>query len=287
MRFHKITLDDKPAFDRIMHNRVYEACEYRFSHLYIWKDADNIKICIEGDTIYICECNIGGCMMPVTSDIASAFVNIERYYEEAGEPFRVYGVTKEAAEELRKTGRYNIEEMRDLYDYLYSAEDIITLKGKRFHSKRNHISKFKELYNYEFKPMQSSDISECIEMEMEWAKKHGDEGTVYDEKSAIKNAIYNMEKLELSGGVIRVDNRLAAFTIGQATGSGMGIVHFEKADTDYAGIYTALNQMYAEYAFSEMETINRQEDMGLENLRKAKQSYHPIKLVEKYKVTLK
>lgn len=225
--------------------------------------------------------------MPVTSDIVSAFVNIERYYEEAGEPFRVYGVTKEAAEELRKTGRYNIEEMRDLYDYLYSAEDIITLKGKRFHSKRNHISKFKELYNYEFKPMQSSDISECIEMEMEWAKKHGDEGTVYDEKSAIKNAIYNMEKLELSGGVIRVDNRLAAFTIGQATGSGMGIVHFEKADTDYAGIYTALNQMYAEYAFSEMETINRQEDMGLENLRKAKQSYHPIKLVEKYKVTLK
>lgn len=287
MRFHAITWEDKNAFDRIMRDKSYEACEYRFSHLYIWKDADNIRICVDGDTVYICECKINGCMMPITSDITDAFLALERHYEELGEPLRVYGVTAEAADELRKTGRYNIEEMRELYDYLYNAEDIISLRGKKYHSKRNHISKFKELYNYEFSPMRPNDISECLEMERAWAGKHGDEGTVNDEKSSIENAIYNMDKLGLTGGIIRVNNKLAAFTIGQATDSGMGIVHFEKADTDYTGIYAAINQMYAEYAFSGMQTINRQDDMGLENLRKAKLSYHPARLVEKYKVTLK
>ena len=287
MQFSKITWDDKTAIDRILQGKNYTACEYRFNHLYIWKDAADITVSVDGDTVFIRDGSINGFMMPITSNVINAFGRLERHCAETGESMTVYGVTAEAVSQLAQSSRYNIAEHRDLFDYLYSAEDLITLRGKKLHAKRNHLNRFKETYDYRFAPLTRNDVDECLEMEKVWAEKRGNDTAVSNEQSAITNALYNMDGLGLSGGVIRVDNTLAAFTVGQTTDIGMGIVHFEKANTDYDGIYTAINQMYAEYAFSEMTTVNRQEDMGIENLRKAKLSYRPLQLVEKYTVTLK
>lgn len=175
----------------------------------------------------------------------------------------------------------------DNYDYVYLSRDLIELRGRKFHKKRNHINSFLKQYEYTYEPIGRDNIDECIRLELEWFRERGRKKGLEEEKAAIIEALNNFDALGLVGGAIRVDGSIQAFAIGELLNPDMAMIHFEKGNTDYDGIYPLINQQFTEHAFSHVTYINRQEDMGIPGLRRAKRSYNPVKMVNKYTGYLK
>ncbi|MDD5603353.1 MAG: phosphatidylglycerol lysyltransferase domain-containing protein [Eubacteriales bacterium] len=174
---------------------------------------------------------------------------------------------------------------RDNSDYLYITENLIHLKGGKYDSKRNHINKFKKLYGeFEYEEIDSSLISDCKEVNEEWCRKIGCEEhkPLYCEKIANFELLDNYEALGVSGAVIKVGGRPQAFTVGEMLNDETAVIHIEKANTDIHGLYTIINKEFCIRSWSDTRYINREQDLGIEGIRKAKLSYHPHRMVDKY-----
>jgi hypothetical protein len=177
--------------------------------------------------------------------------------------------------------KYTLLENRDSYDYLYLAEDLISLKGKKYHGKRNHLKKFYG-YNWEYRDLTPELFDKCIEFS---AKTYNDKAGFSEFSTVVEqyaiNAFFNFFKeMELKGGVLLVDGEIVAFTIGEQLNSDTFCIHIEKADTNFQGSFTAINHEFAKRNIN-CKYINREEDMGIDGLRQAKKSYYPIFLLEK------
>lgn len=175
------------------------------------------------------------------------------------------------------------------WDYIYSRESLATLKGKKLHGKRNHINKFlSQNPDYVYKKLEPSMISDCIALYEHWSEEK-DEPSMHldDEKRSVLLALNHMEALGLTGGTIYLDGKLCAFTVGERLLPQMQLIHIEKANTDIDGLYPMINQQYILHECGDVEWINREEDMGLEGMRKAKRSYHPARMVEKFMLSTK
>jgi hypothetical protein len=175
------------------------------------------------------------------------------------------------------------------WDYVYEREKLETLKGKKLHAKRNHINKFLSLYpEFEYRKLDSSMTQDCIALYDQWQEEKEEENAEYnEERASVLLALKHMKELELSGGAIFIDEKLVAFTLGERLQPHMQLVHIEKADALYEGIYPMINQQYVKNECMDVELINREEDMGLEGMRKAKRAYYPIKMIEKYMFSLR
>jgi len=171
-------------------------------------------------------------------------------------------------------------------DYLYRTEDLINLPGKKYHAKRNHISKFNKLYKSEYEPINSSNISECYSIMEMWCRYRNCECSYgeYCEKHANMELLNNYEKLGCKGALIKVDGVYQAFTVGEMLNRDTAVIHIEKANFEIHGLYAVINQRFCMEQWKDTLYINREQDLDQEGLRKAKLSYHPIKLVEKYTV---
>ena len=183
-------------------------------------------------------------------------------------------------------GGYYIYTHRDWAEYIYKTADFIALPGKRYHAKRNHIAKFRKNYVSEMTALTQADVADVMEFEREWMAAREFDGSA-EESAARESAIVKgWIKAALDGklicDVLRVDGKLAGIAIGEITPTGTAIEMYEKADTRYEGVYSYLAHEFAARNFSGCEYINRQEDMGLEGLRKSKLSYYPEFMLEKY-----
>lgn len=183
-------------------------------------------------------------------------------------------------------GGYYIFTHRDWSEYIYDIPSFTALAGKRYHAKRNHIAKFTKLYSYEMTPYRKEDDAEIAEFERAWLK-----GKQYDGKQ-LENALREgeivrrwlaaAEQGKLKCDVLRVDGKMAGIAIGEITPTGVAIEMYEKADASYEGVYSFLAHEFAVRNFSGCRYLNRQEDMGIEGLRKSKLSYYPTLLLDKY-----
>lgn len=214
------------------------------------------------------------------------------YFEEQQKSFYMYGVETEMVEEFKKYKKveFEIEEDRDNFDYVYLSQDLITLAGRKYHAKKNHLNSFKKNYaDAEYVPITNDIITQCKLNINAWYKKHGtfDDPVLTAERNAIIEVLNNFTELKLKGGAILLDNKVIAFTFGESLNKDTAVIHVEKADPDIRGAYPAINQAFVKQAWSDKMYINREEDMGLEGLRKAKLSYKPIKLIEKFNVKIK
>lgn len=175
--------------------------------------------------------------------------------------------------------KFHFEADRDYADYLYLRTDLATLAGKKFQAKRNHLNKFRRTYtNYEYVPLTSNRIQECLDLEAEWCKVNNcdqHEGTG-NERRALIYALHNFDALGLTGGILHVDGKIVAFTFGMPINQDTFGVHVEKADTTIDGAYTMINYEFANHIPEQYTYINREEDLGIEGLRKAKLSYQPV-----------
>ncbi len=210
-------------------------------------------------------------------------------FEERNWPFRIISISepyKALFEELPFPNKGCIFN-RDSSDYLYDADSLRNLTGKKYAKKRNHLKHFLEAYpDHEYLPLQPSIFPECLDLVRAWAEKKGVD--VYDASESdylmIERIFRDWEKLDMRGGAIRIDGKVAAFSIGSIGHPDTAYIHFEKADTDYDGLYVALCKAVATNAFPEVKYIDREEDLGLPGLRQSKESYYPITMVDKYKI---
>ncbi len=185
-------------------------------------------------------------------------------------------------------GKFIIEEDRDLADYIYKSEDLINLSGKKYHGKRNHIKRFKD-NNWSFETLTDENMEDCLEMNRQWCVLNdcGMDESKKAEFCAVKQSFKYYKELGFFGGLLRVDGRVIAYTMAERLNSNTVNVHIEKAFSDIQGAYPAINHEFVFNMASEYEYVNREEDLGIEGLRKAKLSYNPAILLSKYGVSLK
>ena len=203
-------------------------------------------------------------------------------------PLVITGLTQQSLPLLQAVfpEQFTLENDRDSADYLYRTADFVTLSGKKYHKKRNHIAQFAR-YAPVFSEMTPDDFAECIAFAAESynAKDGYTDASSVAEQYAIHTFFENFSALELKGGVLRVDGRLAAFSIGEPICSNVFGVHIEKADTRYHGAYPAMAREFAAHFAMDYTYLNREEDLGIAGLRKSKLSYYPELLLEKWTAT--
>lgn len=296
INFQPVCLEDKALFDRYFRERRYEGSECTFTNLFMWRKAYALEWAITHDCLCVKASHRGLTYMlaPFGSESCyeAALPEMISYFRQRGLPFLLKAVprsVKDILEQLRP-GEFSFREDRANYDYVYAAKDLCELKGRRYHRKRNYIRRFKQAYpDFVYRSLTEDWVQLCIENELEWcAKKACDEDPgLRCEKFAIIDALTNFSALGLSGGIVFVNGKIEAFTIGEALNNDTAVIHVEKGNPDITGIYNVINQEYCRHQWRGMTYINREEDMGIEGLRIAKEGYYPVMMIEKHNVTLK
>lgn len=179
---------------------------------------------------------------------------------------------------------YAINEDRDNFDYLYSRQDLAELPGSKFHKKRNLIKAFVNNYSYQGRPLLETHKADVLDILEKWRSNRKEPG----DYAAAKEALEKAEELQLCGGIYYVEDKPVAYSLGEELACGTSfVIHFEKAVGEYKGLWQFVNQAFASILPEQYETVNREQDLGSEGLRKAKLSYKPIAFVEKFKATSK
>lgn len=292
--FKDIEIDCKNILDKYFDLVDYEACEYCFTTLYMWKDLYNTKYYVEDDFAIVAGEyeNKGFIILPLAKkeNMNKAFDFIIKNFEKQHKQIHLKAINKEVVEYLQSVygDRFEYIEERNNFDYIYDGESLRTLAGRKNQKKRNHLNSFVKEYGdrVEYKKLEEADFDECINLLKEWSKDKKESIELDSEFKAIKRIFKNYEKLKdtlkISG--IYIDSKLEAFSIGEMLNDNMAVIHVEKANADIRGLYPYINQQFLLNEFSDVEFVNREEDLGIEGLRKAKLSYHPVKFAEKYTV---
>ena len=180
--------------------------------------------------------------------------------------------------------------MRDNADYIYEREKLVSLVGKKLHGKRNHIKRFQDQNpGWRYESLRDDNIEACIEMAQEWCRRNcctGDDGKK-EELHLVIRALKNYKTLHMKGGLLRNETGVIAFTLGSPIGPDTFDVCFEKAFSEIQGAYPMINQQFVAHELQEYRYVNREEDLGVPGLRKAKLSYDPDILLEKGSVSLR
>lgn len=183
------------------------------------------------------------------------------------------------------TGVPEIEENRGQWDYLYSLPDLASLPGNRFHKKKNLLNQFKKKYDYTYRRLDESLVERALDMQANWCtwRDCEAEAALDGENKAISRILHAWESFtNLEGGALLVEGEMAAYTIGERLTPDTLLIHFEKGDPGYKGIYQAMNQIFAADMEGTLQWVNREQDLDNEGLRKAKLSYHPKGFIKKY-----
>lgn len=295
--FRRAELADKELMTSYFRKYESRSCERTFVNIYLWSRRYPVTFAVVENTLVFKSEDEEHLSFAFPAgedeDVKRALPVLKQYCEERGYPFSLYMVSAENFAKLDSwyPEQYEIVYNRDSADYVYEAEKLRTLSGKKLHAKRNHINKFKETYGerWSYESMSKDNLEDCFQMALKWRNQNACEEN--DDKCAemcvTLNSLRLFEELELKGGVLRIDGEVVAFTMGEQLSKDTFVVHIEKAYADIQGAYPMINQQFVEHECSEYIYINREEDTGAEGLRKAKLSYRPVFLIEKGKVTEK
>lgn len=291
-----ITFESKELINSYFKQKCTLSSEFTFTNLFMWQKSYNMHFATPEGLLTIIPQHGNGPLSatyPVgDGDVKAAVRKILDYFEHVGEPplLRLYNDISRYQLETEFPDTFIFTEDVNSHDYVYRTSDLINLSGNKYHGKRNHVNRFKSTYNYEYHRMTPDYKDKCMEMFKGWVDSKKDSVPGIDEQfDAVSTLLENWEKLDITGGCLTVDGEMVAFSFGEqlcADGS-MAVIHLEHANTDYTGSFAAMNQQFLEHEWSSFEFVNREEDMGLEGLRRAKESYKPCFMVKKYVATLK
>lgn len=291
IEFHPVRLEDRSLIERYTMPSGICNCDLAFANMYCWQEVYHSAWAeIEGFLVIRFQIDGGdriGYMQPVGKGDFGPIIPLLREDAHAhGQRLRIIGLTDEGRDMIRRmhVGQFAFESDRALEDYVYNAEDLRTLPGRRYQPKRNHINRFTAEYpDYHYEVLTRDRFGECMALEREWRRAHeGHTSELCAEQRAMQRGFEHFEELGLLGGCIYVGERLVAFTFGSAVNDHTFDTHMEKADTEYDGAFTIINKLFAEHLPERFTLINREEDLGLEGLRRAKLSYHPAFLQHKF-----
>lgn len=291
MKFKQIELSDREWMATYLKESAFQGCEYAFGTLFIWQDVYKTEVAeykgmllFRSRTSY--EKHYVNAFPAGAGDKRAAIEKLLECAKRDGQKLYLRGFTIENAVFLENQfpGKFQIESVRDEWDYLYLKEDLAQLSGKKYHGKRNHIARFMDSQDWHYESMSRDNIDECRKMSKLWYERQKEAGNleVLGEMPVLERCFDNFEILGFTGGVLYKGEEVVAFTIGEPLTKDTYVVHIEKAFSDIQGAYAMINKQYVLHEMEQYTYVNREEDEGVEGLRKAKESYYPVKMVEKY-----
>jgi len=294
--FQPVTIDDKEIIQYYFNKVSYGNCDFSFSNIFSWKHFYDTTFAVKDDFLFF-RFRPGeyfpGYLFPVGSgDLKVAIQNLMQDANERESEPRLYAVTQKMFDILNEIlpDQFLYEKDRDWFEYIYSSEDLISLTGKKYQAKRNHINKFKRSYKWEYLPITRKIIPDCLELYERWCAENGgcnSKQSLIEECIATHCAFENFERLGLIGGALRINGEILAYSYGQPLTTNVFGVHAEKSLYEIDGGFTMINREFAAHNCSAYTYINREEDLGLDSLRQSKLTYHPVILLEKGEARLK
>lgn len=297
LKFKEIELSDKTIFEQVLKQEQPEMSEYTFTNLFIWRRSRVIEFAEYKDGLIVKTLHDGktGFYPPVGyDDLGEVYSVISDYAKKSNLPFVIERVPGYQVERLRQTGddkNYLFTDDRDNYDYIYTSEKLAFLKGRKLDGKRGFVNNFRKKYQFNYLKYHSHMRERCLKMAGSWINRKGKLEApqligLLNEFEALNQLLEHFDELDFIGGVLCVNGNPAAMTFGEPLNDDMFVVHFEKANTDYVGSYQMINQQFVQnemvgkYAY-----VNREQDLGISGIRKAKKSYVPDRMLSKYSVT--
>lgn len=299
--FREINLNDKEWINNCFKISDFKGCEYSFANNMAWRRMSDTLIC-RYDQFYI-SCSFDENRKPVFTFPAGVKCdyNGKKEYIQLFEKLKIYAESQNCRLKIASVNSENIQWIKDYYkdqievfadrdsfEYIYKASDLIELKGKKYHGKRNHIKRFKD-NDWSFEKLTAEHFDECIDFAARFYNDNNgyDDFSAVVEQYAINMFFSNFDYFGLKGGILRQDKKIVGFTIGEKLNSDTFVVHIEKALGNVQGAYPTICNEFAKAEAFDCKYINREEDLGIEGLRKSKLSYHPEFLLEKYVVEFK
>jgi len=293
-----IQITDKALFDSYFQNYPPETSEFTFTNLYMWRNfygfffmewKDHLILFSRDifkekkepasgnkDSLYF--------FPPVGPNPAEIIISLFKDLEDL-EFHRVPNTITDTILNHVEFQSLNLKILddRDNWDYVYETESLRTLPGNKHRQNRRWLNKFLKTYDYEFKILTEDDIATCKKLQLEWCilrECEEDEGLEQEEK-AIYDALDHFLVLGFRGALICIDEKCAAYTFGEMLNSDTIVIHVEKAHMEYEGGYQAINNLFLKSSFQNAIFVNREQDLGVSGLRKAKESYKPIRMIGK------
>lgn len=291
LEFRKIELKDGEWIKPMLAKSDFRGCEYSFANNIAWHRFFETKVCRYKD-FYITKSEKYGLHFTFPAgegDYKELFGELKNYAESNGCSLVVTSVLPENIKLFEELfpGEYTVSSDESDFDYIYLAENLRTLKGKKYHGKRNHLNRFYE-NDWSYSEMTERDFDDCIQFAVESYNNNNsyDNESSVGEQYAINTFFNYFDELELKGGVIKVGGKVKGFTIGSRINSDTADIHIEKADQTINGAYTAVMNEFAK-TLPEFTYINREEDLGIEGLRQSKRSYYPEFMIVKNTIEFK
>ena len=277
LKFEDITLDLKDEYRS--YTKGVTLSGYSFSNIFMSRDCTYYKYArVNGGILVVCfpPGEEPRCLFPVgTKDLKDAVAQMRETFGRVKFAYLTYCMRQMLTRSLGEDIKFSCS--LDNADYVYDVGSLIELSGKQYHGKKNFVNRFASRYDYEYIELSSENICMIDPLIVKWFDEHpGYEAPLFNERIAICELVHNFDALGLSGAAIKADDTIAAFTLGEQLTDDMCHILIEKGDTRFPGVYPTINRDFLEHRWSDMKLVNREEDMGLEGLRKAKQSYHPV-----------
>jgi hypothetical protein len=290
---------DKSLFDNYFRNYPPENSEFTFTNLFMWRNYYNFFFMEFKEHLILFSFDyLKNRRKPISTDandytyffppigpnpdeiIIDLFKNISN--------IEIHRVTEKISEKVIHHEKFTelnlgLFEDRNNWDYVYTREEILNLAGNKYRQNRRWLQRFIANYNYEFKLITSDLIEKCKELQLEWCIMRActEDESLEAEQEAIYEALDNFEALGFSGGLICVEDKCAAYTFGEMLNDGTLVIHIEKAHSEYEGAYQAINNFFLKNCCVNAIYVNREQDLGIEGLRRAKESYKPIYMIKK------
>lgn len=299
LEFRPVEAEDIEKLTPFFNLRPNKTCDSVFLDSFLWRDFYQVRFAISDGKAIQWLMSMDGethSAMPMCrqEDLEHYFYEMVDYFnQELKQPFKIYLADEEAVLTLNlDPDRFEVTEQEDLKDYLYDGEAMRTLSGKKLHKKKNHLNAFLKEYDgrYEFRKLCCSDRYDVWNFLMKWRENKGAdvEEHLDPEVQGIHEILKNCSDLCVRMAGVYIDGELEAFTIGSYNSlENMAIIHIEKANPEIRGLYQFINQQFLIHEFPNVALVNREDDLGLEGLRKAKMSYNPVGFARKYLIKQK
>lgn len=286
--FKPLKIDDKRIFNRHLGENDLQSSELTFTNLFMWRHRyrplwlawENCLLIImrpKGEPPFA--------LPPIgAGDRRKALGTLVEELKRFTPEVKICRVDEDFVKEYVNPDRYDCLPDRDNSDYVYLTQDLIHLKGRKYHRKKNHLNQFIKDHDFEYRPLDMDLVEDFLNMQESWCEMRAcvDSPDLLSEDYAIHEALASFEELDYRGGAIIIDSKVEGFSLGEPLNRDTAVIHTEKANPGIRGLYVAVNQLFCVNAWSEMKYINREQDLGIEGLRKAKESYHPHHMVNKY-----
>jgi hypothetical protein len=287
-----ITLDDREAIQALLREEPPQQSELTFTNLFMWRDAHQLRLSTLDGALVIFSWRADPEDSFVFPPVGSANLDaVRRCLDHLAANGHAAVMSRATGQDLQRLGvtedDFAVEPDRENWDYVYLVQDLISLSGNRYHRKRNHIEQFKGQHEFRYVPLTPDLVPACQELQDRWCdEKHCDlVATLRAEARAVKEVLENLDVLGVTGGCIEIEGKVEALGLGELLNEDTVVIHIEKANAAFHGLYQVINQQFLANAWSHVRYTNREQDLGVQGLRRAKESYHPTHMVEKFRVT--